>query len=76
MLHPRYEEDNKLHRSSHVQTSPCGLSLDLYTICTYNELYGPLHILDLTKLFDLLHDRKQIVCREDGKQKVNILKSI
>ena len=35
-------------------------------IVSFYEIYGG-------KLFDLLADRKQILCREDGKQKVNII---
>ena len=35
-------------------------------IVSFYEIYGG-------KLFDLLNDRKQILCREDGKQKVNII---
>eukprot|EP00484_Ammonia_sp_Unknown_P023539 CAMPEP_0197025096 /NCGR_PEP_ID=MMETSP1384-20130603/5529_1 /TAXON_ID=29189 /ORGANISM="Ammonia sp." /LENGTH=635 /DNA_ID=CAMNT_0042453587 /DNA_START=67 /DNA_END=1974 /DNA_ORIENTATION=- len=35
-------------------------------VVSFYEIYGG-------KLFDLLADRKQIVCREDGKQKVNIV---
>jgi kinesin family protein 2/24 len=35
-------------------------------IVSFFEIYG-------SKLFDLLAERKQILCREDGKQKVNIV---
>eukprot|EP00488_Nonionellina_sp_1-RS-2012_P000027 TRINITY_DN1005_c0_g1_i1.p1 TRINITY_DN1005_c0_g1~~TRINITY_DN1005_c0_g1_i1.p1 ORF type:complete len:157 (-),score=32.86 TRINITY_DN1005_c0_g1_i1:376-846(-) len=35
-------------------------------IVSFYEIYGG-------KLFDLLSERKQILCREDGKQKVNII---
>eukprot|EP00485_Elphidium_margaritaceum_P012420 CAMPEP_0202686804 /NCGR_PEP_ID=MMETSP1385-20130828/2566_1 /ASSEMBLY_ACC=CAM_ASM_000861 /TAXON_ID=933848 /ORGANISM="Elphidium margaritaceum" /LENGTH=628 /DNA_ID=CAMNT_0049341461 /DNA_START=32 /DNA_END=1918 /DNA_ORIENTATION=+ len=42
------------------------LPLNNYIVVSFYEIYGG-------KLYDLLADRKPIICREDGKQKVNIV---
>ena len=39
---------------------------DLYLEVSFFEIYG-------NKLFDLLENRRKIVCREDGNQRVNII---
>ena len=44
--------------------------LDMYTDL---ELYLSFYEIYCGKLYDLLNDRATVFCREDGKQKVNIV---
>ena len=39
---------------------------NITVVCSFYEIYGG-------KLFDLLSERKQILCREDGNHKINIV---
>ena len=47
--------------------------IDYLHMFTDLELYISFYEIYCGKLFDLLNDRATVFCREDGKQKVNIV---